>query len=78
MRECFGDVDGKEGKFSSRFGSFKITAWIEGKELCVESDMGGASENEIPEILKRYNRFLERATGYTTKERIKMATKSKG
>ena len=78
MKEAFGNVDRRDDRFVSSFGALKeIRAWQGGKNLlCVETDMDTSVDNEMAgKTIKAYNTFLERATGYTAKERGKRAQK---
>ena len=53
-----------------------LEAWFEGKELCIETvSASGIGDEEVLDTNKRYRRFLEQATGYTAKQRQKMAKK---
>ena len=78
MKEIFGNVDKKEDRYVSSFGALKeLRAWQGGKNLlCVETEMDPSVDNETAQrTIKAYNTFLERATGYTAKERGKRAQK---
>lgn len=71
-----------DGKLQLSYGALKsISIWIEGKKLNVitESD-SGASDQVVLDTNKRFRDFLEKATGYTAKQRLQMAKKevSKG
>jgi hypothetical protein len=73
--DVFGDAGEEQGKVIVSFGALaKLTVWLEGKSLCVETQMKTDVPNHVAsDTIKRYNAFLERATGYTTKERAKKA-----
>jgi hypothetical protein len=61
------------------FGAIKeMKAWVQDKKLHVEtlSDMSVKDEKLIKDTNKRFRDFLEEATGYTAKERLKMAKKA--
>ncbi|MEM0129015.1 MAG: DUF5611 family protein [Thermoplasmata archaeon] len=79
-RDAFGEagVDG-EG-IAARFGALRsLRARPAGRELEVEVEMDPKVAPEIAaETIRRYNRFLEAATGYTAKERAKRLRKSAG
>ena len=71
-----------DGKLQLSYGALKsISIWIDGKKLNVttESD-SGASDQVVLDTNKRFRDFLEKATGYTAKQRLQMAKKevSKG
>ena len=76
------DVAEADGKLQLSYGALKsICVWIEGKKLNVttESD-SGAGDQVVLDTNKRFRDFLEKATGYTAKQRLQMAKKevSKG
>ena len=78
MKEVFGNVDQSGDRYVSSFGALKeIRVWQGGKNvLCVETDMDPSVDDETAQkTIKAYNVFLERATGYTAKERGKRAQK---
>lgn len=78
MREIFGNVQEKDGKFVSSFGALKeITAWPAKKNvLGIDTKMDTAVANEVAQdTIKAYNSFLEKATGFTSKERGKRIQK---
>lgn len=50
----------------------RMAVAIENKKLCVETESGkGIADEIIIDTNKRYRVFLEEATGYTSKERLK-------
>ena len=62
------------------YGAFKkLSLWLDGKKLCIdsESDMNVADDVAF-ETNKLYRKFLQEATGYTAKERLKKAKKEVG
>ncbi len=68
-----------QGKFIISYGAIKeMKAWIQDKKLYVEtvSDLSVKDEKLILDTNKRFREFLEEATGYTAKERLKMAKKA--
>ncbi len=75
MTELFGEVQESEGgKYSSTFGAMApITAWIKDKKtLCIEIITSKDVDDESAlDSIKAKNHFLESATGYTAKERLK-------
>ncbi|MDI9395861.1 MAG: DUF5611 family protein [Euryarchaeota archaeon] len=82
MRECFPvEISRNEDHFETSYGAIsKITVWIENKMLCVEtvSDATVKDDESILQTNKAYRDFLFKATGYTAKERLKMAKKEVG
>jgi len=78
MKDTFGNVEQKEEHLVSSFGALKeLRAWQSGKNmLAVDTQMDPSVSDEVAQkTIKAYNTFLERATGYTTKERGKRAQK---
>ena len=75
VQDTIGSASEEQGKIVSSFGALaKLTAWFDGRSLCVETQMRTDVPNEVAgETIKRYNSFLERATGYTAKQRAKKA-----
>ena len=74
-QEVFGDASEDQGKVVASYGALaKITTWLDGKSLCVETQMKTDVPNDVAsETIRRYNSYLEQATGYTAKERGKRA-----
>jgi hypothetical protein len=79
-RTDFGSAEKAEGRVRARFGAISsLAAWGEGRELAVELTMDPKVDPTVAgETIRRYNRFLEEATGYTSKERAKRLRKSAG
>jgi hypothetical protein len=67
----------ENGKYILSYGAFKfLTLWIDNKKLCVDSESEkSASDEEVLDTNKRYRTFLDEATGYSSRERLKMAKK---
>jgi hypothetical protein len=80
MEEIF-QVAPKEngGKFTINYGAIKeLKAWVSDKKLFVEteSDRTVKDEQVILDTNKKFRDFLEEATGFTAKERLKQAKKA--
>lgn len=78
MQDVFGSVETKGDRLVSSYGALKeLRAWQGAKNLlCVETEMDPSVDDEVAQrTIKAYNTFLERATGYTAKERGKRAQK---
>lgn len=78
MGEAFGSVSESGGRLVASYGALaKIECWLsEKKKLCVETVSNPQVSNaEAAETIARYNSFLQNATGYSSKERRKKATK---
>src|SRR5213593_4566795 len=71
--EVFGDVGTDGAKVIVSYGALeKMVAWTDGKKLFVDTSMkAGVADHIATDTIKAYNRFLERATGLTAKERSK-------
>ena len=71
------DIKQESGKLFLNFGALKsIYVSINGKKLNVttESELG-VSDAVALDTNKRFRNFLEKATGYTAKQRLQMAKK---
>ncbi|MGC9515505.1 DUF5611 family protein [Methanocrinis sp.] len=70
------------GRLLLSYGALKsIEVSIAGKKLCVTTEASDKADDEvILDTNKRFRNFLERATGYTAKQRLQQAKKeaSKG
>lgn len=74
-RDTFSDVGVEESKITVSFGAIeKMVCWTDGKKLYVDTVMkAGVPDHVATETIKAYNAFLEKATGYSAKERSKKA-----
>jgi len=79
-RTAFDTAEASEGRTRARYGAISsLVAWGEGRELAIELTMDPKVGVDIAaQTIQRYNRFLEEATGYTSKERAKRLRKSAG
>ena len=78
MQQIFGNASEEGGFLVAKFGALdKLTVgWDGGAVLKVETLMRkGASTDDAASTVKAYNIFLERATGFTSKERSKRLQK---
>ncbi len=76
MKEIFGKV-ARDGKLfsSSYLDSLEVTAEVTGrKEVSVETKSSVGKDQET--VIKLYNKFLEDVTGYSSKERKKLISKT--
>ena len=73
LTEVFGSARVEPGGLHATFGALKdLTVAVQGKGLEVRTLMDPSVPPEVQaETVRRYNRFLEQATGYTAKERAK-------
>ncbi len=76
------EIRQEEGKLLLSYGALKsIEVWIENKKLSVVTESAsGVADDLALDTNKRFRNFLEKATGYTAKQRLQMAKKeaSKG
>ncbi len=77
MSEYFEDVRGNGEEITAKYGAMRlIKAKYDGKKLWVETDTDASVPDDVAlDTVRVYNRFLEKATGYTAKERKKLANK---
>ena len=71
----FGEAGTDGGKVIVSYGALeKFVAWTDGKRLFVDTTMkSGVPDRVATDTIKAFNAFLEKATGYTAKERGKRA-----
>jgi hypothetical protein len=76
------EIREKNGKLFLSYGALNsIEVWIENKKLNVVTESApGVADDLVLDTNKRFRNFLEKATGYTAKQRLQMAKKevSKG
>jgi hypothetical protein len=76
------EIRQEDGRLTLSYGAMKsIAVWIENKRLSVVTESApGIADDVILDTNKRFRNFLEKATGYTAKQRLEMAKKevSKG
>ncbi|MDO9537906.1 MAG: DUF5611 family protein [Thermoplasmata archaeon] len=78
MKDIFGTVKKNGEKLVSSSGALdNITAWSDGKKtLYVDTRMNtNVDDKTASDTIRMFNLFLERATGFTAKERRKRASK---
>lgn len=73
--ETFPEAGTDGDKVLVSFGAIeRMVAWTDGKRLFVDTVMKtGVPDHLATETIKAFNSFLEKATGYTAKERSKKA-----
>jgi len=80
IETIFGNVLVDQDKFVVNYGALQpLTTWLKNKDiLIVDTTMRkDVPDDEINETIRRYNKFLEDATGFNAKERVKRAKKKK-
>ena len=77
-REVFGTVERSGEHVVSHYGAItRIEAWPADKELAIEVRTDPSVPADVQsETIRRYNRFLEEVTGFSSKERAKRLRKS--
>jgi len=78
IKDIFEKVSKKEGKLVTNFGAIeKLIVWPDGKRaLCIETKMNTEVDDKTAmETIRKYNQFLELATGFSAKDRRKKTSK---
>jgi len=77
-RTIFGTAEVRDGDVVATFGALaRLATRPDGKELRVDVTMDPKVPLDIAaETVRRYNHFLETATGYTAKERARRLRKA--
>lgn len=78
MKDIFGNASERDGKLVSSFGALKeLAAWASAKNvLSIDTEMDPTVGDQVAQdTIKAFNTFLERATGFSAKERAKRAQK---
>ncbi|MDR2944021.1 MAG: DUF5611 family protein [Methanosarcinales archaeon] len=82
LTECFGaEIKEADGKLKTSYGVLKeINVWISDKKLCVDTvaDSAVTDDAVILDSNKRFRTFLDKGTGYSSKDRVKNAKKEVG
>lgn len=75
VNESFGNADRREDRISASFGAIeKLNVWTDGKSLFVDTTMNTTVDEETAiGTRRRFYDFLEKATGFTAKQRAKKA-----
>jgi hypothetical protein len=80
LRTHFGAAEVTDGVVSATYGAIaRLAVRANGRELGVELTMNPKVPEDVArETITRYNRFLEDATGFSSKERARRLRKSAG
>ena len=80
LRTCFGEAHVEGDSVVSSYGAIeRLAVRPQGRELSVDPRMNPQVPEEVArETIRRYNQFLEAATGFSSKERAKRLRKSAG
>jgi len=71
------EIKQEDEKLLLGYGALKsISVWIDGKRLNVATESASSVSDDVAlDTNKRFRNFLEKATGYTAKQRMQMAKK---
>jgi len=77
-RTCFGSARAEGDAVVASYGAISsLSVRVAGRELAVDLTMNPRVPEEVArETIRRYNQFLESATGFSSKERAKRLRKS--
>ena len=80
LRTCFGEAHVEGDSAVSSYGAIsRLAVRPEGRELSVDPKTNPQVPEDVArETIRRYNQFLEAATGFSAKERAKRLRKSAG
>jgi len=80
LKTCFGEAHVEGEWVVASYGAIeRIAVRPAGRELSVDPKMNPhVAEDVARETIRRYNQFLEAATGFSAKERAKRMRKSPG
>ena len=80
LKASFGEAHAEGDSVVASYGAIaRIAVRPVGRELSVDPTMNPKVPEEVArETIRRYNQFLEAATGYSSKERAKRLRKSAG
>jgi hypothetical protein len=72
-----GRIEQQESRLSLSYGALKrIDVWVETKQVNVTTESQPGVDDQITlDTNRRFRNFLEKATGYTAKQRLQMAKK---
>lgn len=71
LQEVFGEVQEEGDRLKVSYGALQeMAVWTDGRMLYVDTSMQpDVDDQTAASTIKAYNAFLERATGYTSKQR---------
>jgi len=80
LKTCFGEAHIEGDSAVASFGAIsRIAVRPAGRELSVDPTMNPQVPEDVArDTIRRYNQFLETATGFSAKERAKRLRKSAG
>jgi hypothetical protein len=71
VEDVFGEAEEKDDKVEASWGALKrLSVWTDGKLLFVDTEMRSSNNDEKDrQTIMYYNTFMERATGFNSKQR---------
>ncbi len=71
LQECYDSVSPENAGFLVRHGAIhEMRVWVEGTQLYVDMNMNpGVDDATAADTIRAHNAFLERATGFNSKQR---------
>jgi hypothetical protein len=77
-RTHFESAQREEDAVVASYGAIAhLKVWADGRELAIDVSMNSKVDPPVAaETIRRYNRFLEETTGFTSKERARRLKKS--
>ncbi len=77
-RQQFEDATREGDRVKASYGAIaELHSWVAGRELAIDLRMNPQVESAVQsETIRRYNRFLEELTGFSSKERAKRLKKT--
>lgn len=71
VKDFFGEAEEDEGRVETSFGALqRLTVWTDGKVLFVDTEVQkGVDDATALRTIQTYNAFMEKATGFTSKQR---------
>ncbi len=75
LEECFDtDITARDNEYTISYGAIKAMTVTVGDQLLIDTESRSDVPNEVMvDTNKRFREFLEKATGYTAKQRAKKA-----
>ena len=73
MKDVFGNVESDQGWFVSSYGAMQPirTKLVSKTVLAMEINTVSVPDEEVLDTMRKRNEFLERATGFNSKQRLK-------
>ncbi len=71
IEDLFGNAEERDDRITTSFGALqRLEVWTDGKMLYVDTEMQqGVDDATALKTIRTYNNFMERATGFNSKQR---------